>query len=236
MSTTRERQTPEVWKINRTNSADFSAAALPKHIHICPKRSPLISLPSRARLSLICGFKRRRYQVDPEMFFALRFSYIIQVQNEPEEAVYGYYGRVAGPSPPSVTMGSYAAVSNPDNTIHEFSASSKALGSDAGLAGVDDAGVGGQSGDSECGEDDEVFVPDFGVPGGIAVPSTPRQHIMMVGTARTAMRSPQVGLHYILKEREAQRTQALGRWSSSALMQRHNRASFDLTYRTKSLE
>lgn len=35
-------------------------------------------------------------------------------------------------------------------------------------------------------------MPDFGVPEGVVAPATIRQHMMMVGTARTAVRSPQV--------------------------------------------
>lgn len=41
-------------------------------------------------------------------------------------------------------------------------------------------------------DDVEEFVPDFGVPEGLVAPSSVRQHMMMVGTARTAVRSPQV--------------------------------------------
>lgn len=40
--------------------------------------------------------------------------------------------------------------------------------------------------------DDEAFVADFEMPEGLMLPPSYRQHVMMVGTARTAVRSPQV--------------------------------------------
>lgn len=44
----------------------------------------------------------------------------------------------------------------------------------------------------EKGKGDEGFVPGFAVPAGVLVPSSVRQHLMMVSTARNAVRSPQV--------------------------------------------
>ena len=41
-------------------------------------------------------------------------------------------------------------------------------------------------------DDVEEFIPDLDVPAGLVTPSSIRQHMMMVGTARTAVRSPQV--------------------------------------------
>jgi len=120
---------------------------------------------------------------------------------EPEPEVYGYYGRTASPPPASTATGpgawaatpapQYSVDNNNDNdndngregtvgvsaNVGEAQAQAEKSGAGAG-AGVDGA---------------EEFVPDFAVPEGVVAPSTVRQHMMMVGTARTTVRSPQVG-------------------------------------------
>lgn len=112
------------------------------------------------------------------------------IQSPPQEEVYGYYGRVASPPPPptSTTRGSYSAIRHLDN--HQEVLPSEEM--PASASELADVAEGGGGGGAEAAGDDETFVPSFEVPEGVAVPSSPRQHIMIVGTARTTVRSPQV--------------------------------------------
>lgn len=97
--------------------------------------------------------------------------------------MYGYYGRTASP-PPTTARGMWAAIPAPQEAMEEKA---------GGVVGEVGGGVDGGDGEvAKTGGDDKTFVPDFGVPEGIVIPSTSRQHVMMVGTARTAVRSPQV--------------------------------------------
>lgn len=73
-----------------------------------------------------------------------------------------------------------------------MSTSSGALSSGSGGGEDTASGVVGESVEASKLGGDEDFVPDFGVPDGVSIPSSYRQHIMVVGTARTAVRSPQV--------------------------------------------
>lgn len=114
--------------------------------------------------------------------------------------MYGYYGRTASPPPlpPSSTTttaaagsGAWASTPAPHHSVENDQA--------AGSASVDEAPpaeAGGEGGGARptgaSADGAEDFVPDFGIPEGVVVPSTVRQHMMMVGTARTAVRSPQV--------------------------------------------
>lgn len=67
----------------------------------------------------------------------------------------------------------------------------------AAVAAGDSAGGGGSEPAKGAGGDHvEEFVADFGIPEGLVAPATVRQHMMMVGTARTAVRSPQVQYKY----------------------------------------
>lgn len=102
--------------------------------------------------------------------------------------MYGYYGRTA--SPPPVARGAWSATPGPQHSVDGGLVASPAapLPSAAGALGV----AVSSEGDASKGEEDEAFVPDFGVPLGVAVPPTVRQHMMIVGTARTTVRSPQV--------------------------------------------
>ena len=113
--------------------------------------------------------------------------------------MYGYYGRTAAP-PPSSARGAYAATAPPEDQDGVGAGASGGVSLSGGPPGTVDgdnkspeAGVSGDVGDAAQAAKVEIFVPDFGVPRGVAVPPTSRQHIMMVGTARTAVRSPQVG-------------------------------------------
>lgn len=125
------------------------------------------------------------------------------VFQEPQPEVYGYYGRTASPPPSSSTTGSGAWASTPaphysvENDQNRVMAGGFADGDEtaAGARGGVGGGGGGGEGAQPKGagaEGAEAFVPDFGVPQGVVAPATVRQHIMMVGTARTAVRSPQV--------------------------------------------
>lgn len=111
---------------------------------------------------------------------------------EPQPEVYGYYGRTASPPPSSTTAGSgaWASTPAPQYSIENEQEGDEAAPGGGGGGGGGEGGGAQAKGPSETGA--EVFVPDFGVPEGVAVPATFRQHMMMVGTARTAVRSPQV--------------------------------------------
>lgn len=112
--------------------------------------------------------------------------------------MYGYYGRTSGrPDHPAASRGSYSAIGHPDNSGQGLASPYEGSGSVGGLpSAVEDDDEAGAA-DDETGED-EAFVPDFRVPEGVAVPPTPRQHVMMVGTARTTVRSPQVRSREVL--------------------------------------
>lgn len=108
--------------------------------------------------------------------------------------MYGYYGRTA--SPPPSALGTWGATPGPQHTVggdvqlEEAVLASGALGSVVadGASGV----VESKEGEKLKAGGDEDFVADFIVPEGVVIPASVRQHIMMVGTARTAVRSPQV--------------------------------------------
>lgn len=114
---------------------------------------------------------------------------------QPQPEVYGYYGRTASPPPGSGSngRGAYAATPAPQYSVD----------SDQQAVPETDPGAAANTGESSRApakvaaagggvDGAEEFVPDFGVPLGLVAPSTVRQHMMMVGTARTAVRSPQV--------------------------------------------
>lgn len=109
------------------------------------------------------------------------------ISHEPLPEVYGYYGRTA--SPPPVARGAWSATPAPEESAYgvgdENHLGSGSAGRDGSSAGV----VEGVEAVKAAG--DEEFVPDFGLPEGLVLPSSVRQHVMMVGTARTAVRSPQ---------------------------------------------
>lgn len=107
--------------------------------------------------------------------------------------MYGYYGRTSGrPDHPPVTRGSYAAIGHPDKSGLGSGSPDEGPGSVSGLASPVEGDEEAGAADDEAVGEDEAFVPDFRVPEGVVVPPTPRQHVMMVGTARTTVRSPQV--------------------------------------------
>eukprot|EP00903_Cladosiphon_okamuranus_P016054 g14821.t2 len=125
---------------------------------------------------------------------------------EPQPEVYGYYGRTASPPRSSVATGSGAWASTPapqysvdSRREGDESAASAAASGAAGGAGGD--GGGGQArGEGASADGAEAFVADFAVPEGVVAPATIRQHMMMVGTARTAVRSPQLEVLLRLKQ------------------------------------
>ncbi|CAM9438846.1 unnamed protein product, partial [Scytosiphon promiscuus] len=123
-------------------------------------------------------------------------------EEEEQPEVYGYYGRTASPPPGSGSngQGAWAATPAPQYSVD----SEGQAGASAGAGAVSDAGEssGGASKATAPGGVDgaEEFVPDFGVPQGLVAPSTVRQHMMMVGTARTAVRSPQLEVLLRLKQ------------------------------------
>lgn len=95
--------------------------------------------------------------------------------------------------------GAWAATPAPHYSVESDQGGVLAPGStgDDGAAAGGGGGAGGVEGEGAQLEDARVdgsgaFVPDFVVPDGLVAPSTVRQHMMMVGTARTAVRSPQV--------------------------------------------
>ncbi|CAM9837811.1 unnamed protein product [Laminaria digitata] len=125
-------------------------------------------------------------------------------EEEPPPEVYGYYGRTA--APPTSTRGVYAATPAPEDQDGVSGGANGGVSVSSGAPGAVDgdkspeAGVRGHGGEAAQAPKVEVFVPDFGVPQGVAVPATTRQHIMMVGTARTAVRSPQLEVLLRLKQ------------------------------------
>ncbi|CAM9719330.1 unnamed protein product [Sphacelaria rigidula] len=122
-------------------------------------------------------------------------------ENSPQEEVYGYYGRTSGrPDHPPVTRGSYAAIGHPDKSGLGSGSPDEGPGSVSGLASPVEGDEEAGAADDEAVGEDEAFVADFRVPEGVVVPPTPRQHVMMVGTARTTVRSPQLEVLLRLKQ------------------------------------
>lgn len=104
--------------------------------------------------------------------------------------MYGYYGRTASPPPGSGTNGRGAWATTP---APQFSVDSdQQAASSAGAGTSESSGAPSKTTAAGGVDGSEEFVPDFGFPQGLVAPSTVRQHMMMVGTARTAVRSPQV--------------------------------------------
>lgn len=121
---------------------------------------------------------------------------MVRLQSE----VYGYYGRTAQPPSPAPARGTWAAIPGPQHSSEE---------KPGGVHGEAGAG-GGESTEGEATRvsgDDEAFVAEFGLPEGMVVPPTSRQHMMIVGTARTAVRSPQVRRGSVWARREEGRAE-----------------------------
>lgn len=91
--------------------------------------------------------------------------------------MYGYYGRTA--SPPRAARGAWSATPAHQTPVDGSEISSEVVEAE-------------RHENVSKGKGDEGFVPDFAVPAGVLVPSSVRQHLMMVSTARNAVRSPQV--------------------------------------------
>ncbi|CAM9527992.1 unnamed protein product, partial [Ectocarpus sp. 12 AP-2014] len=119
-------------------------------------------------------------------------------EEEEEPEVYGYYGRTASPPPTSANAGRGAwATAQPPPPP----ADADPPPAPAAVAAGDGAGGGGSEPTKGAGGDQfEEFVADFGIPEGLVAPATFRQHMMMVGTARTAVRSPQLEVLLRLKQ------------------------------------
>ncbi|CBJ28972.1 conserved unknown protein [Ectocarpus siliculosus] len=119
-------------------------------------------------------------------------------EEEEEPEVYGYYGRTASPPPTSANAGRGAwATAQPPPP----SADADPPPAPAAVAVGDGTGGGGSEPTKGAGGDQfEEFVADFGIPEELVAPATFRQHMMMVGTARTAVRSPQLEVLLRLKQ------------------------------------
>ncbi|CAM9218740.1 unnamed protein product, partial [Hapterophycus canaliculatus] len=123
-------------------------------------------------------------------------------EEEPQPEVYGYYGRTASPPPGSGTngRGAWAATPAPQYSVDSDRPAVPPEGTDAGTSTGESSGGAPKAAVAGGVDGAEEFVPDFGVPQGLVAPSTVRQHMMMVGTARTAVRSPQLEVLLRLKQ------------------------------------
>eukprot|EP00752_Nemacystus_decipiens_P013791 g12244.t1 len=124
--------------------------------------------------------------------------------DEDDPEVYGYYGRTASPPPPPPSSTTFGSGAWAPTSAFQDSVENEQDGDEAASATPGGVGEGGEDGGAQpkapSADGTEAFVPDFGVPEGVVIPATVRQHMMMVGTARTAVRSPQLEVLLRLKQ------------------------------------
>ncbi|CAM9172030.1 unnamed protein product [Discosporangium mesarthrocarpum] len=113
--------------------------------------------------------------------------------DDKDSAVYGYYGPTRGRPPPPASKKMDFSHTYPDGYPEEEKGDEV-----EGENGDGEEQETGGEGEGELKEHE--FVPEFLVPDGILVPPLTRQHTMMVGTAKTTKRSPQLEVLLRLKQ------------------------------------